>query len=30
MLHADAWVHPSDLVAIGLVAADDAERELIF
>jgi uncharacterized membrane protein len=29
-LHADAWVHPSDLVAIGLVAAEDAERELIF
>ncbi len=26
----DAWVHPSDLVAAGLVAADDAERELIF
>jgi len=23
-------VHPSDLVAMGLVVADDAERELIF
>jgi uncharacterized membrane protein len=30
MLLADAWVHPSDLVAAGLVAAEDAERELMF
>jgi uncharacterized membrane protein len=25
---ADAWVHPLDLVAIGLAEADEAEREL--
>jgi hypothetical protein len=30
VLLADAWVHPSDLVAAGLVTAADAERELIF
>jgi uncharacterized membrane protein len=29
-LLADAWVHPSDLVAIGLVTEADADRELIF
>jgi uncharacterized membrane protein len=27
-LAADSWVHPLDLVAIGLAAAEDAEREL--
>jgi uncharacterized membrane protein len=25
---ADAWIHPADLVAIGMLAAEDAEREL--
>ncbi len=30
VLLAEAWVHPSDLVEIGLVAAADAERELLF
>jgi uncharacterized membrane protein len=29
-LLADAWIHPLDLVAIGLVGAEEAERELIF
>lgn len=29
-LCAEAWVHPSDLVEIGLVSAADADRELIF
>jgi uncharacterized membrane protein len=29
-LLADAWIHPSDLVAIGLVSAAEAEQELIF
>jgi uncharacterized membrane protein len=28
MLLADAWVHPLDLVAIGLAMADEVEREL--
>jgi hypothetical protein len=27
-LLADSWVHPLDRVSIGLVAAEDAEREL--
>jgi uncharacterized membrane protein len=27
-LLADAWIHPSDLVAIGLMASEDAQREL--
>jgi hypothetical protein len=27
-LAVDAWVHPLDLVAVGLAAAEDAEREL--
>jgi uncharacterized membrane protein len=25
---ADAWIHPADLVGIGIVAAEEAEREL--
>ena len=25
---ADAWIHPADLVGIGLVAAEEAERQL--
>jgi uncharacterized membrane protein len=29
-LLADAWIHPSDLVAIGLVSAVEADQELIF
>jgi uncharacterized membrane protein len=29
-LHADAWVHPTDLVAIGLVTAAEAEAELAY
>ena len=29
-LAADAWVHPSDLVAIGLVTEDGATHELLF
>jgi uncharacterized membrane protein len=29
-LFADSWIHPLDLVAIGLIAADEAEHDLIF
>jgi uncharacterized membrane protein len=29
-LVAEAWIHPSDLVAIGLVSAAEADQELIF
>jgi uncharacterized membrane protein len=29
-LHADAWVHPTDLVAIGLATAAEAEAELAY
>jgi uncharacterized membrane protein len=29
VLLADAWVHPSDLVEVGLVTAEEADRELI-
>ena len=25
---ADAWIHPADLVGIGLVAAEETERQL--
>ena len=25
---ADAWIHPADLVAIGMLAAEDAEKDL--
>ena len=25
---ADAWIHPADLVGIGLVAAEEAELQL--
>ena len=25
---ADAWIHPADLVGIGVVAAEEAERQL--
>src|ERR1700761_1085174 len=30
MLLAEAWIHPSDLVAVGLVSAAEAEEELLF
>jgi uncharacterized membrane protein len=29
-LLADAWIHPSDLVAIGLASAAEADEELVF
>jgi len=29
-LHAEAWVHPTDLVAIGLATAAEAEAELAY
>ncbi|MFZ0090532.1 MAG: DUF6325 family protein [Solirubrobacteraceae bacterium] len=29
MLLADAWIHPSDLVAIGLVGAEEADEEML-
>jgi hypothetical protein len=30
VLSADAWIHPSDLVDVGLVTAEDADGELLF